>query len=344
MRKRWRKESTLQRLAVSDRPPTTNERCPISVSTIKPDYYSSIVLVDGVWTRIDVIDFVEGADVGFSEGNVIKYTVRAGKKPGVEALSDLYKAQEYIRRLITYAEAEADTREGGYPGWEDKASRYDTSILDSAQAEVEARTVENFAQAGALYTQKMLDADMDDDEPTVSDEDEDEDDEPSSAGDLLLDDDEGSFGVGGDDLQPEEQVELEMANPTSAEFVIPETSPRPLSLSERIRARTAAPDTSEGPRLVTAPAPVEDEAPVSSAHPLAWASKLGSLVDQPGSFPTTKDALAKGGWGIIEDIEGLVSAEDDYYVICPDGSTRYLSVEYAAGLIKNPAGHFILDA
>ena len=37
---------------------------------------------------------------GFCEGNVIKYTFRAGKKAGESRLDDLLKARWYLDRLI----------------------------------------------------------------------------------------------------------------------------------------------------------------------------------------------------------------------------------------------------
>lgn len=54
----------------------------------RPEHYNS---------EIDVITFCEANNLGFSEGNVIKYVVRYKEKNGLE---DLYKAQEYLNRLI----------------------------------------------------------------------------------------------------------------------------------------------------------------------------------------------------------------------------------------------------
>lgn len=48
--------------------------------------------------KIEVIDFIEDQNLGFHEGNVVKYVARA-KHKGTE-LQDLEKAAWYLRRLI----------------------------------------------------------------------------------------------------------------------------------------------------------------------------------------------------------------------------------------------------
>lgn len=63
------------------------------MSSIKPAHYLA--------GECDVIDFCQRHDVGFQEGNVIKYVTRWKKKNGVE---DLYKAKEYLDRLILHEE------------------------------------------------------------------------------------------------------------------------------------------------------------------------------------------------------------------------------------------------
>jgi hypothetical protein len=57
----------------------------------KPSYYKSDT------HEIDALDVIEMFDLGFFEGNVIKYLVRWKQKNGLE---DLHKASEYLRRLI----------------------------------------------------------------------------------------------------------------------------------------------------------------------------------------------------------------------------------------------------
>jgi hypothetical protein len=52
--------------------------------------------------KIEVIDFIEDKQLGFHEGNVVKYVVRA-KHKGRE-LEDLKKARWYLDRAITNLE------------------------------------------------------------------------------------------------------------------------------------------------------------------------------------------------------------------------------------------------
>ena len=47
---------------------------------------------------IEVIDLVE--HLSFNTGNAVKYACRAGKKPGVDAVTDLRKAIWYLSREI----------------------------------------------------------------------------------------------------------------------------------------------------------------------------------------------------------------------------------------------------
>lgn len=56
--------------------------------------------------KIEVIDFINAHDLNFNRGNVIKYTVRAGKKDPAKEIEDLKKAIHYlqfeIERIIQY--------------------------------------------------------------------------------------------------------------------------------------------------------------------------------------------------------------------------------------------------
>ena len=72
-----------------------------------PTYYDGIRVYPDDQGCIDTLDFIEGADLSFSLGNVVKYVVRAGKKPGASALDDLTKAAEYIARAIRRLNDEA---------------------------------------------------------------------------------------------------------------------------------------------------------------------------------------------------------------------------------------------
>ena len=63
------------------------------MSAIKPKHYLA--------GSCDVIDFCQQHDIGFQEGNIIKYVTRWKKKNGIE---DLFKAKEYLERLILHEE------------------------------------------------------------------------------------------------------------------------------------------------------------------------------------------------------------------------------------------------
>jgi hypothetical protein len=56
-----------------------------------PDHYKN---------KVTPIDIIEMYDLNFSLGNVIKYTLRAGKKEGESDLDDLNKALWYLNREI----------------------------------------------------------------------------------------------------------------------------------------------------------------------------------------------------------------------------------------------------
>lgn len=61
----------------------------------KPDHYPNA-------GKNDVIAFCQSNNIGFIEGNVIKYVTRHKAKNGLE---DLHKAKEYLNRLIqTYGQ------------------------------------------------------------------------------------------------------------------------------------------------------------------------------------------------------------------------------------------------
>lgn len=54
--------------------------------------------------KIEVIDFIDDQQLGFYEGNVVKYVVRARHKG--KRIEDLKKAQWYLSRLISNLEKE----------------------------------------------------------------------------------------------------------------------------------------------------------------------------------------------------------------------------------------------
>ena len=49
---------------------------------------------------IEVIDFIDDKELGFSLGNVVKYIARAGKKDPNKTVEDLEKAIWYINHEI----------------------------------------------------------------------------------------------------------------------------------------------------------------------------------------------------------------------------------------------------
>lgn len=61
---------------------------------IRPEHYAG---------KIQVIDFAIANNLGFLEGNIVKYVTRYRKKNGLE---DLYKALTYLNALIGAVEKE----------------------------------------------------------------------------------------------------------------------------------------------------------------------------------------------------------------------------------------------
>ena len=52
---------------------------------------------------IEPWDFIIDQELGYLEGNIVKYITRAGKKDGETRLDDLLKAQAYLVKLISTA-------------------------------------------------------------------------------------------------------------------------------------------------------------------------------------------------------------------------------------------------
>ena len=68
-----------------------------SKNTIQPHHYKRAK------NNNDVINFCQDNDLSFDQGNIIKYVTRYKHKNG---LNDLYKAREYLTRLIELEEKE----------------------------------------------------------------------------------------------------------------------------------------------------------------------------------------------------------------------------------------------
>lgn len=103
-------------------------------SKTKPSYYGS----DG----FDLISFAFFNDLPFIEGNVMKYVIRWRMKNGIE---DLYKAREYLDRLIEYV---SNFEEGDGPNYDnneelDTDTDEDEAFLDKEDSEF----VKNFIDA-----------------------------------------------------------------------------------------------------------------------------------------------------------------------------------------------------
>ena len=54
--------------------------------------------------KIEAIDVIEDWGLNFSQGNILKYLCRAGKKSGEEFLKDLKKMQYYVNREVSRLE------------------------------------------------------------------------------------------------------------------------------------------------------------------------------------------------------------------------------------------------
>ena len=61
-------------------------------SKYNPDHYKG---------GIETWDYITSHNLGYLEGNIIKYITRAGKKEGESTIDDLLKAQAYIHKLVT---------------------------------------------------------------------------------------------------------------------------------------------------------------------------------------------------------------------------------------------------
>ena len=63
---------------------------------------------------IEPWDFIISQQLGFLEGNIIKYITRAGHKQGESKIDDLAKAATYLRKLIeTTPDVNESTRPHG---------------------------------------------------------------------------------------------------------------------------------------------------------------------------------------------------------------------------------------
>lgn len=54
----------------------------------------------GSGSKIEAIEVIEQFGLGYHLGNVVKYVLRAGNKPGEDQLKDLAKALSYLERKV----------------------------------------------------------------------------------------------------------------------------------------------------------------------------------------------------------------------------------------------------
>jgi hypothetical protein len=63
------------------------------MSKISPSHYQQ--------GNIEVWDYIVDQELGYLEGNIVKYITRAGKKDNESKLDDLLKAQAYIHKAVS---------------------------------------------------------------------------------------------------------------------------------------------------------------------------------------------------------------------------------------------------
>jgi hypothetical protein len=74
------------------------------MSKTSPDHYQQ--------GSIETWDYIVDQQLGYLEGNIVKYISRAGKKEGERKLDDLLKAQAYIHKAVI-TEINATSRSTG---------------------------------------------------------------------------------------------------------------------------------------------------------------------------------------------------------------------------------------
>lgn len=61
-----------------------------------PDHYKTAL--------VEVWDYIHQNELDYFKGNILKYVIRAGRKPGESELDDLLKAKTYLDKLISLKE------------------------------------------------------------------------------------------------------------------------------------------------------------------------------------------------------------------------------------------------
>tara|TARA_B100001063_G_scaffold241188_1_gene267595 strand:- start:1458 stop:1775 length:318 start_codon:yes stop_codon:yes gene_type:complete len=92
-------------------------------SKYSPDHYKN---------GIETWDYIVSQELGYLEGNIIKYITRAGKKENESRLDDLLKAKAYLTKLIS---TELDDEEStGSTGTSDQVPEYHEPIYGGVQS------------------------------------------------------------------------------------------------------------------------------------------------------------------------------------------------------------------
>lgn len=82
---------------------SSDETVPVSDLINKPPHYRAS-------NGVETWDVINGFGLGYERGNAVKYLTRAGRKDGIDALTDLLKAKKYIERAIKRLESGEDIK------------------------------------------------------------------------------------------------------------------------------------------------------------------------------------------------------------------------------------------
>lgn len=77
--------------------PGMGEDVPVEDPVNHPSHY--LICIPGQ-SPIEVIDIIEALQLNYYRGNALKYICRAGRKVGVDAVTDLKKAVWYLNREV----------------------------------------------------------------------------------------------------------------------------------------------------------------------------------------------------------------------------------------------------
>lgn len=106
MEKKCQRCGNKLRLNIS--PLTPEKEVVVSKKEIDTDENVDIVSHPAHYTMgtIEPKDFIRDQDLNFNRGNVIKYTVRAGRKDKSKEIEDIRKAKQYLEFEIEYLDGQ----------------------------------------------------------------------------------------------------------------------------------------------------------------------------------------------------------------------------------------------